>query len=96
MADRLITVREASKILGLSEKEIIDLVDEGKIPAYKIAGEFIRFRIDQIQQAKENLKLQTKKQKYNFREKLVDFLYFNDFYIFSIIIIIIILFFIFR
>lgn len=96
MTERLVTVREASLILGLTEKAVIDLANEGIIPAYKIAGEFLRFREDQIQNVKEQLKLQKKQEDYSFGERLSDFLYFNDFYILSITIIILILFFIFK
>ena len=96
MTEKLISVREAAELLGLSEKEIIDLVDEGEIPAYKIAGEFLRFRIEQIQKAKNRLKLKTERESYAFGEKLSDFLYFNDFYILSVLLIIIILFFILK
>lgn len=96
MTEKLISVREAAEFLGLTEKEIIDLVNEGKIPAYKIAGEFLRFRPDQIHKAKNQLNLQNKKESVNFGEKLADFFYFNDFYIVSITLIILIIIFIIK
>ena len=96
MADKLLTVREASLVLGLTEKEIIDLVEAGKIPAYKIAGEFLRFRVDQIHQLKSKFKPTGKQKQYSSRENLIDFFYYNDFYILSVIVIAFILFFIFK
>jgi len=96
MANKLLTVREAAEVLGLTEKQVIDFVEEGVIPAYKIAGEFLRFRADQIQQLKAKFKPAGKQKDYNFRERLSDFLYFNDFYILSIVVIVFIVFFIFK
>ncbi|MFH1655947.1 MAG: helix-turn-helix domain-containing protein [Candidatus Omnitrophota bacterium] len=96
MADKLLSVREASEFLGLTEKEIIDLVNEGKIPAYKIAGEFLRFRENQIQQLKKKFKPAGRQKDYNSRERLSDFFYYNDFYILAVIVIAFILFFIFK
>ena len=34
--------------MGISEDKIVSLVDEGAISAYKVGGEFLRFRKDQI------------------------------------------------
>lgn len=42
-------------ILKISEADVQKLVEEGKIPAYKIAGSFLRFREDQIDLLKANL-----------------------------------------
>ena len=96
MVEKLLTVREASSVLGLSEKDIIDLVKEGKIPAYRIAGEFLRFREDQIKKIKPQFKPSTEKSVSNSKESLSDFFYYNDFYIASVVIIAIIIFFIIR
>ena len=52
MAERLITVRDVSRILGISEKEVIELAEQGVIPAYKIAGTHLRFKRDQINRIK--------------------------------------------
>ena len=88
MAEKLLTVRETAEILGVSEKQVIDLVNEGKIPAYKIAGEFLRFQKDQIEKLKNNYQTsQLPEESYSLKEKIADFLYFYDFYIISILII---------
>ena len=39
--EKLLTVREASLILGISEKEVLDLAESGAIPAYKIGGVYL-------------------------------------------------------
>lgn len=88
MADKLITVREASKELGISEKELIDLAEQEKIPSYKIGGEFLRFRKDDLFDVKNEVKqiLNVVDDKIGFGELIYDFFYFNDFYIVSFLI----------
>lgn len=85
MKDKLLTTREVSQILGISEKDIIDLANADLLPHFKVAGEFLRFRRDYINKVKEDIR-----KKYNLphtgfhrREKIRDFLYFNNFYILS-------------
>jgi predicted DNA-binding transcriptional regulator AlpA len=96
MSEKLINIRETAEILGLTEKQVIDLSGEGKIPAYKIGGEFLRFRLDQIQSLKDNFRPEGSQPKQNFKEQLQDFFYFNDFYILTLIIILVVLLFIFK
>ena len=44
MREKLLTTREVSKVLGLPEKDIIDLANSNLMPHFKVAGEFLRFR----------------------------------------------------
>lgn len=93
MRERLLTTREVSQLLGISEKEVIDLANQGEIPAYRVGGEFLRFRREEI------LKIRTKFKKvssYSWREKISDFFYFNDFYIISLVLISLLLWVIFK
>jgi excisionase family DNA binding protein len=95
MAEKLLTVREVSHILGISEKEVIQLSELGKIPAYKIGGVYLRFKREQIEQLKNefNLKADSQDQPkvYPLLERISDFIYFNDFYIAAAIIIFILI-----
>lgn len=85
-------------ILGVSEKKIIDLVDEGKIPAYKIGGEYLRLSKEQIEGLKNShiIESDTVQHKYTLLERIYDFFYYNDFYIISLIIIAILFYLIFT
>lgn len=98
--EKLLTVRDVSIILGISEKEVLDLAEEGAIPAYKIGGVYVRFKREQVMEHKRRslaLKPSTGiPVKDSFGEKASDFLYFNDFYILAVIIIVFLLFIIFR
>lgn len=98
--EKLLTVRDVSMILGISEKEVVDLAESGTIPAYKIGGVYLRFKKEQIQEFKKLSKLPTRKVdaglKYPLKDKINDFFYFNDFYILTILIIILLLIILFR
>ncbi len=98
--EKLLTIRDVASILGLSEKEVIELAEKGTIPAYKIGGIYLRFKRQQIEEAKRKLKLLSHRElsarKYSFGDKLSDFFYFNDFYILAFLIIALILLIIFR
>jgi excisionase family DNA binding protein len=83
--EKLFTTREASHFLGISEKEVIDLANDNVMAHFKLGGEFLRFRRDDLLNIRPTIK-----KKYNLPEKkhprkelLREFLYFNDFYIIS-------------
>jgi len=93
MQEKLLTTREASRALGISEKEIIDLAESDAIGHFKVAGEFLRFRKEDVLKARAAVK-----KKYNLPEKkhlrmarVKEFFYFNDFYIASAVIVAILL-----
>ncbi|MCM8795579.1 MAG: helix-turn-helix domain-containing protein [Candidatus Omnitrophica bacterium] len=98
--ERLLTVRDVSLLLEISEKEVIDLAEEGKIPAYKVAGAYLRFKREQIEAYRKTLRPSSHKisglSKYSFGDRLRDFFYFNDFYILSFLLILLLLMMIFR
>ncbi len=98
MAEKFISVRDAAQILGVSEKKIIDLVDEGQIPAYRIGGQYLRLKKEQIEGLKDSklIKAENLRYEYSWFERLKDFFYFNDFYIASLIIIVVLFYVIFR
>ncbi len=92
----MLNINEAADYLGLSPEELRKLVDANKIPAYQIGGVFLRFKKSQIEAVKQDIfsapqPSLSHPEDYSFSEKLKDFLYFNDFYIISIIIILIVL-----
>ncbi|MFH0738328.1 MAG: helix-turn-helix domain-containing protein [Candidatus Omnitrophota bacterium] len=98
--EKLLTIRDAALLLGISEKEVMDLAESGKLPAYKIGGVYLRFKRTQLEEFRKTLTTATHHtkapQKYTLKEQLSDFLYFNDFYILSFLLILLIVFLIFR
>lgn len=91
--EKLLTVREVATMLGISEKDVLDLTENGSIPGYKVGGVYLRFKKEQVEQYKKHqLHLHPKAVKdipVSATDRIKDFFYFNDFYIFAIIIIII-------
>ena len=49
MPEKLITISETSRLLGISEQEVKGLVQKGELPAYRVGGRFLRFRKEQIE-----------------------------------------------
>lgn len=89
MSSQYITVRETAQILAVSEKKVMDLIENGKLQAYKIADQFLRLKRNEVvnilstgQVVSENIS-----HSYTGAERVRDFFYFNDFYLVSLIII---------
>ena len=96
--EKLLTTREASRILGVSESDIIEMTKRGKLPHYKVAGEFLRFKKGEVLNVKDDIqkKFNLKKHRITFGERVREFFYFNDFYIISGGIIVFLLWYIFK
>lgn len=98
--EKLLTVRDVSSILGISEKEVMDLAEKGSIPAYKVGGVYLRFKRDQVDEFRKTFTPPAHKtileEEYPLKDKLSDFFYFNDFYILSVLIILLIIVIIFQ
>jgi excisionase family DNA binding protein len=96
-ANQYISVRETAQILGITEKKVMDLIEERKLQAYRIADKFLRLKKVEVLTLRnagfvpqENLKIE-----YSSSERLQDFFYYNDFYIFSGLLILVLLYVIF-
>lgn len=86
MAEKLLTIREVAALLGLTEKQVIDLAEEGKIPAYKVGGVYLRFKREQVEEYRKGIKTGPKPQT-KIGDSIADFFYFNDFYLVSALVI---------
>jgi len=80
-----ITVRETAQLLGISEKKVMDLVEEKRLLAYRIAGQFLRLKKSEVLTLKQTggITQETTQYTYTTQERIKDFFYFNDFYILS-------------
>ncbi|MCX5669133.1 MAG: helix-turn-helix domain-containing protein [Candidatus Omnitrophica bacterium] len=87
--EKMLTVRDVSIILGVSEKDVLDLTENGTIPGYKVGGVYLRFKKEQVEQYKNKQGLlepkAPKKEAESLASRIGDFFYFNDFYIFALI-----------
>jgi len=96
-SDQFISVRETAQILGVSEKKVMDLVETGKLQAYRIANQFIRFKRGEVDGMKSagSVAAEVIQYEYTSSERLQDFIYFYDYYIISGLIILFLLYIIF-
>lgn len=91
MTEKLITLREAARLLSIPPEEVEKWVREGRLPAFQIGGEFLRFRREEIERFKrERIQLPQQEippqtegrgEHYGFVDGIKDFFYFNDFYL---------------
>jgi excisionase family DNA binding protein len=95
--EKLLTVRDVAHILNLTEKDVLDLAENGAIPAYKVGGVYLRFKRGQVEEHRKKIHSGSQaRHKIPFNDRALDFFYYNDFYIFSILLIILMLFIIFK
>jgi excisionase family DNA binding protein len=108
--EKLLSLKAAAEYLGVTEKRLKELSDHGVIPAYRVAGLYLRFKKNQLEKLKgkiTNIQTQysqylqarssfTREATYTFRDRLKDFWHFYDFYIISMLLIMCILFIIFK
>jgi len=60
MASKLMTLEELSNYLDIREERIIALVDQNVILAYRIGGELLRFRKEQIDAMRSEIETRLK------------------------------------
>ena len=108
LEDRYLHVHEAAEILDVSEEELWGLVHQHKVPTHNIAGAFLRFRKEDIEELKNKWRIERElfpsparffphegQLAHNsFREALRDFWYFNDFYVLCSVAVVVLLYFI--
>lgn len=103
MPEKLLTKKETAEYLGISEKEVEEFVAKGMLPAYKIGGTFLRFKLEHVDAVKNKASpfpraasvkkpaSSTVSGNIGLLDKIIDFFYFSDFYIISLLIIIILI-----
>ena len=97
MSAQYITVRETAQMLGVSEKKVMDLIEERKLQAYRIADQFLRLKRSEVMQIRGSGSVAREEAhvEYAFADRFRDFLYFNDFYLIALVVIFVLLYIIF-
>ena len=87
--NQFITVREAAQILAVSEKKVMDLIDQKKLQAYRIADKFLRLKKSEALALRNSGKVIKENVAFSYTnlERTKDFFYYNDFYLISFLII---------
>lgn len=93
-----ITVRETAQILGVSEKKIMDLIEQESLMGYRLANQFLRLKKSEVLELRNSGSItnETTHFEYTWKEKMWDFFYYNDFYLVSGILILVLIYAIFR
>lgn len=88
--NQYISVRETAQILSISERKVMDLIENGELQAYRIANKFLRLKKTDVLDLRNsgNITQENIQFSYTVSEKVKDFLYYNDFYIVSFCIVI--------
>ena len=98
--EKLLTVRDVSIQLEISEKDVLDLADKGEIPAYKVGGVYLRFKKEQVDEYRKKhhhaRQKSQEKETTALGERVFDFFHFNDFYIFAAVLIILLAYLVYR
>jgi excisionase family DNA binding protein len=87
--EKLWTTAEVAEYLGVSDVDVEELVRQGKLTGYKLGGQFLRFRPDQVQALKGTVRFRPTSAKAkgprrdSWVRRMQDFLYFYDFYVVS-------------
>ena len=82
---QFISVRETSQILSVNEKKVMDLIEQGKLQAYRIADKFLRLKRVEVLDLRNtgNIAKEHHQLEYSTGERVQDFFYYNNFYLFS-------------
>ncbi len=90
-----LSIHEASLLLEIGEEELWALIRKHEIPTHNVAGAFTRLKRSELEEVKNKWRIERELfpapekffshhktvPKATFFDKLVDFWYFNDFYI---------------
>ena len=97
MMKKFLTSKEAADYLGIPEDELGKILEKEEVPSYKIGGIYTRFKVDDLDFYRRKIPNRAYQGKPRLAsDRIKDFFYFNDFYIFLGIAIIAILYFIFK
>ncbi|MGE0267256.1 MAG: helix-turn-helix domain-containing protein [Candidatus Omnitrophota bacterium] len=92
-----VSVRETAQLLAISEKKVMDLIQQRKLQAYKIADKFLRLKKSEVLALRNtgDVASEDARFEYTSSERIKDFFYYNDYYIFSFLISVVLLYVIF-
>ena len=84
--------------MGVAEGDVIELSEKGLISAYKVGGVYLRFKKEHLLSMKGKVKPRAQEDAvaYNVGDRFRDFFYYNDFYLFSVLIISVLIYLIFT
>ena len=86
--EKLLTLEEASRQLGIPPDDVEAMVRSGKLPAFRLGGSLLRIRFRDLQAVRPALADRPKVQPVSSgKDRWSDFFYFNDFYLVAFLVI---------
>jgi excisionase family DNA binding protein len=85
--EKLWTTSETAQFLGIHELDVEELVRQGVLTGYRLGGQFLRFRPDEVAALKGRLPPVSRHEdshRQSWLEHLKEFVYFYDFYVVSV------------
>ena len=85
---QFVSVRETAQLLGISEKKVMDLIQQRKLQAYKIADKFLRLKKSEVLALRNTGDVESEDIQFEYTsgERTRDFLFYNDYYILALIV----------
>jgi excisionase family DNA binding protein len=85
--EKLWTTGEVASFLEITEIDVEELVKQGKLTGYKLGGQFLRFRPDQVEALKRTTRFRpipaAAARRDSWWVTTKEFIYFYDFYLLS-------------
>ena len=80
-AEKLLTLGEAARRLELPADDVESMIRRGELPSFRLGGSLLRVRAKDVDAVRRKAAPARLGRPATFWERLVDFFYFNDFYI---------------
>lgn len=87
--EKLWTTGEVAQCLGITEVDVEELVRQGRLTGYRLGGQFLRFRPNQVEALKGQVRFRplpgkrSAPRRQPWWSRAREFLYFYDFYLVS-------------
>ena len=93
MTEQLLNLTEVKQLLVLNDDEVMKLIREGKLNAFKIGGTYLRFDKNQVMALKVRMDIvrESKTGGYSLGSRITDFFKFYGLYILSVAVILYVL-----
>lgn len=86
--EKFLTLEEAARRLRCSVGDVEAMVQNGKLPSFRLGGNLLRLRLSDVEALWSRSAIRDKPFSW---ERLADFIYFNDFYLVTLLVILLLL-----
>jgi excisionase family DNA binding protein len=84
--EKLLTPEETARRLGLPAEGVEELILEGKLPSFRLAGNLLRFRLRDVERLRLQRQGKRPRRSTSVFDRISDFFYFNNFYLIAFLI----------